>query len=398
MSHNLTSHIGNPQNNNDNNSFQIPKNLRGSNQATVTRSSEQSLAIQRQICIDGGGRWDSEKNKCISQEDITREIRTAQGFPTGKSETTIRDVEPFKLTDDLITHSVTQDKSDGGRFNAERGGFVADDGRFFPTTNPDFVPSSSVDSNVGFNADRTVTVSGADGNPVTLSQEEYQTFLGKGGALTNNVQQAQAQPTQQELAIQQFLSKIGRVGRLDPAEEAAINFSQALTAGAFGVAGGAAGGAAVGLLGGAGGPGGAALGAGLGSIGGFINGVIRNIQTQQRGEIGAAKQELSKATTAMRQLATLASRNPADADYYISLYNKQLTRVHQARLQTKLETSGDLNAWVEDGRTQLAEFDVFLRPGGTADIYGERLRVALATGQELSISGDELFEDENLGQ
>jgi len=208
---------------------------------------------------------------------------------------------------------------------------------------------------------------------------------------------------EQQIRLQEAISKIGQPGGLKAAEEAAINWSQAATAGAAGIIPMAIGGATTGaLIGGiAGGgvgssvtaPAGAAIGAIGGVLTGFISGTLNNIKTQQRGELGAAKEELTAARTNMRQLAMMASRDPANADFYISLYNEQLTRVYQAERQTQLETQGDLNAWIEDGTKELAEFEVFLRPGGIADIYGQKLQVALQTNTPLSIVGDELFLD-----
>ena len=55
----------------------------------------------------------------------------------------------------------------------------------------------------------------------------------------------------------------------------------------------------------------------------------------------------------------LATTDPANADIHIALYNQVLTRMHQARRKIKAETSGDLNAFMEDGREDLAAFDDF---------------------------------------
>ena len=93
----------------------------------------------------------------------------------------------------------------------------------------------------------------------------------------------------------------------------------------------------------------------------------------------------------MRQLAMLASQDPANADIYISQYNDALTRIYQSRRQTQAEVTGDLNAFMEDGREQLAAFDIFLQEGGLADIYGQKLAISLNTGVPLSINGEDLI-------
>ena len=91
-----------------------------------------------------------------------------------------------------------------------------------------------------------------------------------------------------------------------------------------------------------------------------------------------------------------AAQDPANADIYIQQYNQQLLRIHQARRQTKAEVTGDLNAWIEDGREQLADFDAFLRPGGIADGYADKLRIALEAGVPLT-ELDFLLGEEILG-
>ena len=211
---------------------------------------------------------------------------------------------------------------------------------------------------------------------------------------------AQAQ-AEEQARLQQSIGQIGQIGQLTEAEQAKINYSQALTAGTVGqipsllsTAGQFAVGGAI--AGGAGGAGigavpGALIGAGVGIIAGIARGVLGNIKEQQRGELQAADIELTNARTNMRQLAMLASQDRANADIYINAYNNQLTRIHQARRQTKAEVQGDLNSFMEDGREQLADFDAFLQDGGIADVYGQKLRIALQTDTPLSFEGTELM-------
>ena len=197
--------------------------------------------------------------------------------------------------------------------------------------------------------------------------------------------------------IQEQIAQIGQLGTLDPAIQADINISQAVTAGLArvipGLAAGAAGGA---LVGGAATAGvaaipGAIIGAGLGAVTGFTSGILSNIKEQQSGELRAAREELSTGLRSMRQLAMLASQDPSNADIYISQYNAALTRIYQSRRQTQAEVTGDLNAFMEDGREQLAAFDVFLQEDGLADIYGQKLAISLNSGVTLSINGEDLI-------
>ena len=48
---------------------------------------------------------------------------------------------------------------------------------------------------------------------------------------------------------------------------------------------------------------------------------------------------------------------------------------------------------MEDGREDLAQFDSFLGENGLADVYEDKLRVALQSGIPLSVKGEELFFD-----
>jgi hypothetical protein len=196
--------------------------------------------------------------------------------------------------------------------------------------------------------------------------------------------------------LQQALLGIGQIGELTDAEQADINYSQAVAAGLAGIIpsalGGAALGATAGLVGSAGVlsiPGALAVG-GAGAVGSFFSGVLGNIKVQQDGELGAASEELTLATFSMRQYAMLATQDPAMADFYIGEYNTALTRAYQAQRQVQAEVQGDFNSWIEDGRVDLAKFDTFLRPGGKADVYGEKLRVALLKGVPLQIIGEDL--------
>lgn len=222
---------------------------------------------------------------------------------------------------------------------------------------------------------------------VALEEAE---FGGIGAAQA--LQEKQVRIAEQQ-RIAQIISTIGTIGKLTPAQEAEINKSQALVAGTVGqipsilaTAGTFAVGGAI-----AGGPVGAAIGAAVGIVAGIARGILGNIKEQQRGELQAADIELTNARTNMRQLSMLASQDPQNADVYIQQYNAQLTRIHQARRQTKAEVTGDINAFMEDGREQLADFDAFLIEGGIADVYGQKLAIALSLGVPIDVSGEEFL-------
>lgn len=262
---------------------------------------------------------------------------------------------------------------------------------------------------VDFKGD-TVKVS-QGGETFTMTRDEYKNYLNsqKGEGFTSTpetqrlaeLQKRYSPEGQRQAALQAAIAEIGQIGQLDPAKEAKINHRQAFIAGLAnvipGFLGGAAVGAGAGLVGSAGAlslPGALVVGA-AGAVTGLTSGYINNVKVQQKGEIGAAKAELAAATSNMRQFAMMATQDPANAEEYIDLYNQQLTRAHQARRQVKAETSGDLNSWIEDGRKDLADFDVFLQPGGKADLYGRRLQIALSEGAPLGV---EDFTEEELNE
>ena len=298
-------------------------------------------------CEAKGGTWDAARQVCILPPP--KELP-----PPASSTETPQELETFR---DVGT--------------GKQSGITTEDGRTFLGLSPDEVSEVA-----------------------RLEQRGTEQPLG-----TAPVGTAQAQ-AEEAAKLQETIAQIGQIGQLTAAQQADINISQAATAGLArvipGLLGGAAGGAAVGAVstGGIGAAPAAAIGAIGGTLTGFTSGLLGNIKEQQRGELQASDIELTNARTNMRQLAMLASQDPANADVYIAQYNNQLTRLHQARRQTKVEVQGDLNAFMEDGREQLADFDAFLQPGGTADIYGQKLSIALSSGVPLSINGQELFPEE----
>ena len=236
-------------------------------------------------------------------------------------------------------------------------------------------------------------VTDAEGNERIDTPADRAAVGGVGAAEALQQQQTQAAEQQR---MQQILSGLGQVGVLTTAQQAEVNKSQAALAGGVGTLAGAAtgviGGALIGgKVGAIGGVAGVAIGVGLGAIGGFITGYISNVKKQQTGEIGAAELELTSARKIMRGMAEIARQDPARAQEYKNIYNRQLTRVSQARRQLKAEVTGDLNSWMEDGRDNLARFDLFLAE--EAPFYAQKLEIALLTGGEgISFTDEQLDE------
>lgn len=278
--------------------------------------------------------------------------------------------------------STTKQPTNAGGYDPAKGGYVDASGNLYPTTNPNFKPGQTGAITPTF-----------EGYKNLEEQKKFQAY------------DQQVQQVQQQEELQNAVSQIG----LTPQEiaaaqakatEAPVDLGQAATAGAVGVApgllGGIATGIAAGAIGGAAagtavapGVGTVALGA-VGAVAGLLVGIKNNIAKQQRGEIASTKKVLTTAKSDMRQLATLASKDPANAAMYIELYDQRLSQVYTAQRKLKLETSGNLNKFMEDGTSELAEFDLFLQPGGTADIYKQKLQMALLSGVPLDFTAEDL--------
>lgn len=230
---------------------------------------------------------------------------------------------------------------------------------------------------------------------------------GMGGAEALQIKQEQVVRAQR---LQGLLSQ-GQITEQELAalEQAPIDWGQALTAGAVNAAPSAITAAAGGLLAASGGLAATGIGApaAVGTLAGagalyavakLWGGVTSNIKAQQRGEIQAANKVLTNAKSNLRQLRMVVEQDPSRADEAIGIYQTQMNEVYRAQRKLKLETNGNLNKFMEDGTQDLAEFDLFLSPGGYADIQRMRLEQALArnapaTPEELMAVYNEVYGD-----
>jgi hypothetical protein len=226
-----------------------------------------------------------------------------------------------------------------------------------------------------------------------LAQEEAK----KGGPATRafaenvTLQNQQIEAQAQQERIQQVIQQLGLSSSQVQAiqsglVEAPIEWQQALTAGGVSIIPSAIKGAGAGLVAGAIGgtaltPGiGTAIGAGAGLLAGLTSGILSNIKQQQKGEINKEVDVLTNAKTNMARLSTLASKDPGNAPMYVEIYNQQLAQVYRAQSKIKLETQGNLNSFMEDGTEILSNFELFLQPGGQADLYRRQLEMSLVGG------------------
>jgi len=309
------------------------------------------VRTEKEKCEAKGGTWDTVTNTCILLEK-KKKVLPKKPTPPSPPGTVVKDAETGVIK-----------------------GFINSSGDFVSA------PAKETQKIIARQQARKIVPPGAQ------TTEEFQ----ESQALQQKI--AGFGLTDQEIAALQSL----------PAEQASIDWSQAITAGTIGnvpsILGGIASGAGAGALAGAGigvvgGPlapvsstvgavAGGVIGGVFGLIKGVWGGVQRNIDVQQTGEIGASKDVLTNAKTNMMKLSRLAMTDPSHADDYIAAYDFWLAEVYKARRQIKLETQGDLNSFMEDGRDILSDFDLFLLPDvGTAAIYKQRIIAAL--NQEVS--------------
>lgn len=234
-----------------------------------------------------------------------------------------------------------------------------------------------------------------------LSPEEVNQIAGAEKARVALPENAQPMGTAQRMAanqasIQQAIQQgQGMLANpnLSGVQESPVDWTQAVTAGSLGnlpsvltrAGAGAAAGAAIGSVV----PGiGTVAGGVVGGVGGLISaiwsGTESNIKKQQSGEIAKTKDVLSAARTNIRALAMIVSKDPSKAEDAIGLYYQQMAQVQRAQRKLQLETSGNLNKFMNDGTSDLSDFELFLQPGGYADLQLARIQQAAMSGQPVS--------------
>jgi len=262
---------------------------------------------------------------------------------------------------------------------------------------PSAVPADqkTVDKKVTFNPDGTVTLEGADGNPITMSKEEYNSTMDRGGKLTQNVIEGRQIQNRAQVEAQELAGQVGQYGQMELMNQPLLNQEQAIKQGIVGAipralslavtgAGiGLAGGAAAGsVVPGAGTAAGAGAGAVIGAVGGFVSGITSSMISEYKGQrvdtINAQKRVLDEGKQTMKDWATLAESDPANRARYLSEYNKVSAQIDQAYRQMKLDTNRDV-AKFETALPDLAEFEAFYAAGGERDTLDAEMRNALLT-------------------
>ncbi len=354
----------------------------------TTLRKVQEAAIEagdRADCLAKGGKWDPQTKTCVlpGQEFNINIEKALQAEPlTPPQETTQEEIK--------------------GEFDTIKGGFVTEEGQVFPTDNPNFRPSRQTDQNITFNQDGTVTLSSPDGEAVTLTQEEYDTFRGGGGNVTAAVQQARSLPNVEQFQAQQLAGQVGQFQDLsvsptgfDFGEAGIVGLAEGIPssigwigstlagAGGLGFAlGGIGRGAAAGATRGAiAGPKGAIIlgvaGAAISVLASLTQSAMNNLEQQRRDMTASQIRVLTEGKQVLNQFATQAAADPANRIFYLSQFNRQLALINQAYRRLKLDTQRDVLKF-ETAVPDIYEFEVFFNDGE---------RDALVTDMQRAILG-----------
>jgi len=387
---------------------------------TETEKVTKPEKSQAQIsCEAKGGKWDEASQTC--SVGLIEELKGKGVIPEDKipKEWYLRP-EAFPLPPEGLK----------GGFNASRGGFVSEDGQFFPTSNQDFVPPAEVDQVNKFNEDGTITVT-RGGITETLTAEEFRVFKDVPGSLGGNLTRKVASLQQGQSLAEQRRSQIASgLGQIDPsvlegAGQGDVDYLTALASGvpgimpdlAAGFAAGAVAGATVGgvagaAAGAAGGAGvgalpGAAVGAKAGAIGlgsilaaanaarGFYGDFLSDIKRQKGDYVQSSITELSERKGALGAIvgAVNGGADPAEGQRQ---FNNQLSLIERDKQELTAESNSFLNKFLgQNTIDELKEYNAFYSEGGEREMFITEMflatqnpdpsKISLTTEQEESL-------------
>lgn len=332
---------------------------------------ETALAERKRKCIEKGGTWDSITQTCElppleeGQVPVTKTQKEAADQAASKER--LAEEEKTKLIPDVEPEPPQQFGEGETIIDEETGETVGitKDGKQY------FLPREDIEAVSAAQQAKVAPIAGTISTAERIQQERTQALLGQLGQINPDLQSLIEAPIDWGQAI--------TAGTIKAAPSILTKAAAGFGAGAVAGAVGGAGVASIPL---------AAIGGTVGAIAAIWGGIHSNIESQKKGEVGASIDVLTAARTNMRQLAMLASQDPTNSAEYITAYNAQLSQVHRAHRQIKIETQGNLNKYIEDGTDILSDFELFLDPAiGTAKIYGDKLRAAVIRGapQDLTI-------------
>lgn len=344
--------------------------LGGSN-ITANRSTRQDLGLKfdpREDCEAKGGIWTG--TACLLPG--TPEYQAAKSKEAVNRETglNVNNIQPPQQKNQEVK----------GAYDPNRKGFVAENGAFYPTNNPDFKPNANPDKKIEF-GNGNVTITGGDGKPVTLTKEEYEVYLGnKAGNITPAIQQAQAIPTRSQFEAQQLSQEVGQFNPLSTQESNILggaSIGEAFTTGLINnIPKAASYAVAAGIATGAGSNPVSWGAAGAVFAGTLAGGIVSDLKGQRRDITQAQKRVLDEGKQTLKDWATMAEIDPANKAYYLAQYNQVAAQIDQAYRQIKLDTSRDLGKF-ETALPDLAEFEAFYSTGGERDLLNLEMQQAL---------------------
>ena len=154
-------------------------------------------------------------------------------------------------------------------------------------------------------------------------------------------------------------------------------------AGQFGVGAAALGAAASAPAGGIAALPAAAIGASVGFVSGITGGIISNMASQRTDNTNAQQRVLDEGKQTLMDWVTLSRADPANAQFYLSQFNRQLQLIQDAHVQMLTDTNADL-AKFENAVPNLAEFSTFYSVGGERDALLNEMTNALLTPSDVN--------------
>lgn len=261
-----------------------------------------------------------------------------------------------------------------GSYDQTKGGYTTPNGAFYPTSNPDFVPSET-DSNINFLPNKNVKVS--KGNVTQeLTPQEYAVLQGKAGAVTNKVVQVGEAPNLQQQRMQELV-KLSEQGILSQDEVSALldtnnTVSNVATGGAAlgGAVLGAKSGAALGTVIA---PGlGTIIGGIVGAAGGAIGGAYVKLTAEKLYDVKKANKIFSTAKTNKQEILNMVNSGLMSEGQARELWQEEKDNIAISQSYLKRQTQNDLNDFLGKPGDDLLAIERYLALDNAYDLEFEK--------------------------